>query len=414
MGTEKTTTLNSSAAKNLLTRNFIFLCLANLLSGIAYSIVLPQFTSVMVSVGFPKDKVALLNTIATFVTLFFIPIGSKLLDTDNRKYVGTVSFIIMAGGFFISAVSSNMVIVASGKVVMNVGFQIALISRMAMVSQVVETKYRGAGLSIWAMTTALGQVIGSAIGSPIKNLLGTTEMFYAATIGCAVSALFIFGMKISAPVPSEKKAQKTREGGFLSRYETAAIPAGVMNILFSMPYTTAITTYIVMFSSEQMNITNGAIYLSVYNFVNFIFRGVSARMLTKGGVRPAVTLGGLACILSVLCLTFLPGNIGFYSSAILWGMGFSLNQSSLTTYAVLGVDKSRLGAANSTYQTAGQINSLVAGVFITALFGVVGLRYIYLTMVIPMGIGFIFLVTWCYRDIAAKEARQKAAVAEKE
>lgn len=413
MAIEKANTLNNSAAKNLLTRNFIFLCLANLLSGIAYSIVLPQFTSVMVSVGFPKDKVALLNTIATFVTLFFIPVGSRLLDTYNRKYVGAGSFIIMASGFLISAVSSNMLIVASSKVVMNVGFQIALISRMAMVSQVVETKYRGAGLSIWAMTTALGQVIGSAIGSPIKNTLGTKEMFYAATIGCAVSALFIYGMTISAPITSEKKVQKTNEGNFLSRYEIAAIPSGVMNILFTLPYS-AITTYIVMFSSEQMNIANGAIYLSVYNLVNFIFRGVSARMLARGGIRPAVTFGGLGCILSMLCLTFLPGSIGFYSSAILWGMGFSLNQSALTTYAVLGVDKSRLGAANSTYQTAGEINSLVAGIFITALFGIIGLKYIYLTMVIPMGIGFIFLVTWCYKDIAAKEARQKAAGTKKE
>lgn len=411
MGTAKATTLNSSAVRNLLTRNFIFLCIANLLSGIAYSIVLPQFTSVMISVGFPKDKVALLNTIANFVTLFFIPIGSKLLDTYNRKYVGTVSFLVMAGGFFVSAVSQNMLIVASGKVIMNVGFQIALVSRMAMVSQVVETKYRGAGLSIWAMTTALGQVIGSAIGSPIKETLGTTEMFYAAAIACAVSALFIFGMGISAPAASEKRRTNDHKGSFFSRYEVAAIPSGVINILFSLPYT-AITTYIVMFSSEEMNIANGAIYLSVYNFVNFIFRGVSARMLTKGGIRPTVTLGGAACILSMLCLTFVPGGVGFYGSAILWGMGFSLNQSSLTTYAVLGVDKSRLGAANSTYQTAGQLNGLVAGVFITALFGLVGLQYIYLTMVIPMGIGFIFLVAWCYKDIAAKEARQGATETE--
>lgn len=412
MGKEKSIILNGTA-RNLLTRNFSLLCLANLLSGIAYSIVLPQFTSVMISAGFPKDKVALLNTIATFVTLLFIPIGSKLLDTYNRKYIGTVSFFIMAGGFFISAISSDMVIIASGKVVMNVGFQIALISRMAMVSQVVETEYRGTALSIWAMTTALGQVVGSAIGAPIKNMLGTTEMFYAATIGCAVSALLIFGMRISAPSVSEKKVQKNNEGSFLSRYEKASIPAGVMNILFTLPYT-AITTYIVMFSSEQKNIVNGAIYLSVYNFVNFIFRGVSAKMLRKGGIRPTVTLGGLACIMSMVCLTFLPGNIGFYGSAILWGMGFSLNQSSLTTYAVLGVDKSRLGAANSTYQTAGQFNSLFAGVFITALFGVVGLQYIYLAMVIPMAIGLIFLIAWCYKDIAKKETVQSDVAAKTE
>lgn len=404
MEKEKSTILNGTA-RNLLTRNFSLLCMANLLSGIAYSIVLPQFTSVMVSAGFPKDKVALLNTVATFITLLFIPIGSKLLDTYNRKYIGAVSFLIMAGGFLISAISSDMVIIAIGKVVMNVGFQIALISRMAMVSQVVETEYRGTALSIWAMTTALGQVIGSAIGKPIKDVLGTTEMFYAAAIGCAVSALFIFGMQISAPSVFEKKGSKSNGGGFLSRYEKASIPAGVMNVLFSLPYS-AITTYIVMFSSEYTDIVNGAVYLSVYNFVNFIFRGVSAKMLRKGGIRPTVTLGGLACIMSMICLTFLPGTVGFYGSAILWGMGFSLNQSSLTTYAVLGVDKSRLGAANSTYQTAGQFNSLFAGVFITAIFGVVGLQYIYLSMVIPMAIGFIFLTVWCYRDIDKKESLQ--------
>lgn len=390
--------MKSEIYKNLLSRNFILLLLVNLLAGIAYSIVLPQFTSVAIAVGFPKDKVAMINTVANLITIFFLPVFSFLLDRYNRKNMSAIGLLIMTAGYLMSAFSLNPWVVAAGKVVNNIGFQLALVSRMTLVSTIVEQKYRGAGLSIWAMTTAGGQIVGSAIGTPLLAMLGAKGMLCTSAITCLVSAVLSELMQIKA-VPAPRKSV---DGRHKISLEPAAIPAGIMNILYTLPYT-AITTYIVLFANEQLNFASGALYITLYNVVNFLFRGVSAGLLTKAGIRLPLILGGASCIMSMGVLYFVPNLLGFFLSAVFWGAGFSLNQSALTTYAVLGIPKERLGAANSTYQISGQLNGLFGGILITALFSVMGLKGIFLAMAGPMILGLLLFVVFFSSTVKQKE-----------
>lgn len=244
---------------------------------------------------------------------------------------------------------------------------------MAMLADVLPLSRRGEGMGWYGVfyTTTnvygpwLGLALADSFGLPVSFLVGA-----AVLLACAA---------VSALIVEDRRSVMQPVSRLISR--SALLPTSAF-----MSLTVAFSTlpaFLVLFA-RQRDLGNAGLF--------FVLNGlalVAGRWTAGWGVdrfgRPAVILPGFALSAAGMAmLAVAPGPALFYTSAVLFGIGFALGHTGLTILTVDRAPPSERGAAMATFTLAWDIGT-VGAFLLSFLADAINLRALFLAAsVLPL------------------------------
>ena len=121
------------------------------------------------------------------IAALLLPMG-RLSDILGRKIIYLLGFLVFTAGGFISAMSPNIELLISAKILQGVGSAMTQGTSMAMVISAFGDKDRGRALGLTMSVVGMGAVAGPAIGGFLVDSLGWESVLYT-TAGLGVASL---------------------------------------------------------------------------------------------------------------------------------------------------------------------------------------------------------------------------------
>ena len=121
------------------------------------------------------------------IAALLLPMG-RLSDILGRKIIYLLGFMIFTAGGFLSAMSPNIELLISAKILQGVGSAMTQGTSMAMVISAFGDRDRGRALGLTMSVVGIGAVAGPAIGGFLVDSLGWESVLYT-TAGLGIVSL---------------------------------------------------------------------------------------------------------------------------------------------------------------------------------------------------------------------------------
>ncbi|MCL5057020.1 MAG: MFS transporter [Actinobacteria bacterium] len=366
----------------LWTRNFILICLANLLVLTSFYILFPTLPVFIVRVlkGDESD-VGYIIGVLSLTAVLVRPLAGFLFDAVGRKKILVLAVI----GFSLVMVSYNLVtslaLLFALRALHGFTWGFTNTGSGTVASDVVPPQRRGEGLGYYGMSNTLAMAAGPGLGMYIISLTGFTQLFNMSFALAIAGSVCILAISYPENRP-QKKAVISLESFFepkvLSLYWiiffTAVVYGGIMSF---------VTLY-----GEHIGIKNAGTYFLAYAVTLLITRPLSGRYYDRKGPAGIMAAGFISIALSFVILFASKGLVMFLLSAATLGIGYGIVQPTTMAIIINRVAPFRRGAANSTYFSGIDLGMGLGSIMLGFLSKKVGLSYMYLScsliILIPM------------------------------
>jgi MFS family permease len=333
-------------AEKVWNRNFILLTLSNFLMCSAYYSLIATLP-VYLSSDMHANKRLVGITLACYIVASVIvrPFSGFALDRRGRKAIFLASLLFYAILFngYILAVTIFAVMVV--RFFHGLTWGITTTSNSTIAIDLIPPGKRGQGIGYFALSTTLGMAFGPVIGSYIFQFGGYFAMFLGGSVIGFVST-FLAGMILYPKLIPAKAPVAFR---WRTLFEpTTIIPA--LNLVFIMITYGGLLSFIALYGNE-IGIGHASGFFLVYAIGVGFSRFTSGKILDRDGPR-YVILGCLTLlIIGFPLLALVKNDWGFYSAAIILGVGNGVVFPTFQTMVNNMVPMNRRGAANSTLFT---------------------------------------------------------------
>jgi len=333
----------------LWTGSFIFACLANLLTGVAFyqiSVTLPFY----IIEHFNVDKSVMTYVLSSYVlaALFIRFFSGYLVDNFSRKKVYLISFIIFVSLFFGYTIASSILFLFVLRIFHGLAWGIITTSSSTLAIDLLPTQKRGEGIGYYGLMSTLAMSVGPIIGMYIYDYYPFNYIFYSALVFGIIGIILAFFIKdpnfekaINLPV-KEKEPFSINQFILIS-----AIPLAINILILEITYG-ALYTFGVMYGKE-LNIT-GASYMFLSIALGIASSRIfSGRLIDKGWINQ-VNLFGISSIAIGLFFIANPSFEWFYFiGSYFVGLGFGVSIPAFQTQFINMTTPEKRGSANSTF-----------------------------------------------------------------
>lgn len=367
-------------AHKLWTKNFILICMANLLIFTSFYFLLPTLPVFVVRVlKGDEGNVGYIIGVLSLTAVLVRPLAGFLLDAVGRKKILALAVI----GFALAMVSYNLVTSMALLFALRAlhGFTWGFTTTGAgtIAADVVPPHRRGEGLGYYGLSNTLAMAAGPSLGLYIINLAGFTHLFNISFGLALAGAVCILAISYRESSP-QKKAGISLETFFEPK---------VFSLSWIMFFTALVYGGIVSFITlygEQIGIKNAGTYFLAYAVTLMFIRPLAGRYFDKNGPARIMAAGFICIALSFVLLFVSKGLVMFLLSAVAMGIGFGIVQPTAMAMAINRVAPFRRGAANGTIFSAFDLGIGLGSILLGLLSKFVGLSFMYLTC------GFIILI----------------------
>lgn len=384
---------NASCGKTLFTLNFTFAWLATFLFYISSHLLLPTLPMYVLGLGGTEGDVGLVMSAFAMASVFMRLFAGQWVDRGGKKS------LMLAGALVYVASAALYVVVAQVKGLVAVrflhGLGIGMYSTAAssLISDSVPHHRRGEGLGYFMLATSLAMAVGPVVGVGMVERLSYRALFVAS--GVLAGIVVICTLLIAIP-PAEATGvpfQRARGGWPGKRgYEEGACAgcpdrsrrrgagrevfasiASLFGLEALFPSVTlglgsatygSIASFLAVYASSR-GIRNPGVFFTTFALSMFATRTFAGKISDRHG-RASVIAPGLAAIaLGMATLAGATTLASFVLAAVIYGIGFSVMQPTITALTVDYVPPGRRGTALGTllamYDVGVALGGVVAG-----------------------------------------------------
>lgn len=326
----------------ILTKDFLFLTMANLLMAIAFYFMTPVMALFMVDTfGAGEEEVGMVMFAFTIAAILIRPFSGYLLDSLNRYSVYMLSFVLFSVAFFGYPGVLSFVVLLLLRFSHGLTWGLISTAGYTLAVDLVSEKRRGEGLGIFGLSMNIAMAVAPSIALIISRKMGYDTLFYSAVGFCAIGFLFV--LRIGAP--DTQSVRKTFS--LKSMFEKRTFPVAFNVMLTQIPYG-GIISFVALYG-RGIGVVNSGIFFLLLSLSIVVARVISGRIFDKFGPRKVTLTGILLLIAGLLVIGLFATPAGFHCAALFLGLGFGIISPTFQAIANSGVPPERRGAANSTY-----------------------------------------------------------------
>lgn len=366
------------AKDKLFTSSFVFACIGNFLLFMGFYMLLPVLPMYLIErFSASKSEVGVVLACYTVAALAIRPFSGYMADMFDRKpvYLLAYSFFVL---FFISyPLVQSILIFALMRVLHGLAFGMVSTAGNTLIIDIMPSSRRGEGLGYFGIANNIAMATGPMVGLMLHEATGSfNTMFYVALL-CGLLG-FSFAVQIKAPhKPKYEKEPLSFDRFFLKK----GAKAGLCLLLLAIPYGMT-TSYMPLYANEVGVHTNTGFFFSLMAVGLIASRTFAGTLVDKGKITQVISTG-IAVVLTAFFLfsmlkpamNIVPNGVvstGFFSVAILLGVGYGMLFPACNTLFVNLAPNNRRATASSTYLTSWDVGigiGLVCGGNIGEMFG---------------------------------------------
>jgi MFS family permease len=283
-------------------------------------------------------------TLASYIVASVIvrPFSGFALDKLGRKTIFLVSLFLYAvlfNGYIIAYTVFGVIII---RFFHGLTWGITTTSNSTIAIDLIPSNKRGQGIGYFGLSTTLGMAIGPVIGSYIFQLGGYFAMFIGGSVIGLISTLLAGLITYPKLIPSKEN----NEFQWGKLFETTTlIPS--LNLIFIMITYGGMLSFIALYGKE-IGIVHASGFFLVYAMGVAFSRFSSGKILDKNGPKYVIMGCLILLIIGFPLLALMKNTWGFYSAAVILGVGNGVVFPTFQTMVNNMVPMNRRGAANST------------------------------------------------------------------
>ncbi|MBP1627106.1 MAG: transporter [Holophagaceae bacterium] len=357
----------------LWTRNFLLLCLSNLLLFCSFYALLP--TLPVLVVGPLKGNVGQVGLVIGITSILAVVtrlLSGYVFDTRGRKPIVLLALggiALVLGGYSLVGTVALLVLC---RALHGVVWGFAATGNLTMSTDVIPEARRGEGIGYFSLSNTLAMALAPAIGLWVMARWGFRPMCLGGLF-LALGSMACIALVSYVEPPTRKKTGALKWSDF---YEARVLSLSFQIFCMSFGYGGILSLIALHFKAFGSGSTG--IYFTLYALTLLALRPLVGKFYDHRGPNALMGPGLLALFACYLLLYLAKGLPYLLVSAVLLGVGYSIIQPMVMAMALQRVEVQRRAAANSNLFTALDLGVAVGSILLGCLADRIGLRLTFL------------------------------------
>ena len=372
----------------LWTKDFILICLVNLMTFTSFYFLLPTLPVFVVdALHGNESNVGFIIGVLTITAVIVRPISGYMLDTMGRKKILLIALV----AFAVTVLAYNLVYSLLALFALRAlhGFSWGFTSTGAgtIASDIIPRSRRGEGMGFYGLTNTLAMAVGPILSLFLLSRYGFNTLFTSGFLVAAIGLVSALGLT-SPEIKLNKEKRKLDLGDFI---EPRVLSLSATMFFVAVTYG-GIVSFITLYANE-LAVGNAGIYFLAYAISLLFVRPYAGKIFDKRGPVQVMAVGFGSLALAFVLLFMASGVVLFIISAVVMGIGFGIIQPTNMAMAINRVEPFRRGAANGTMMSAFDLGIGVGSIMLGLLSSKIGMSYMYLIcgfiVIIPASIFYL-------------------------
>jgi MFS family permease len=430
-------TKKAGCGETLFTRNFILTCFSTLLFYMSFHVLLPTLPMYVLGLGGTEGDVGLVMSAFAMTSVFMRPVAGRWVDRGAKKGLMLAGAVVYVTSGILYGVVSHVTGLVAVRLLHGLGMGMYSTAASSLVSESVPRHRRGEGLGYFLLATSLAMAVGPVVGVAITEAMSYSALFGASallagivvicvlfiaappaqSLGSPTTSAFTTRRQDRRPGPTEGGAFSEGNGarrmsprppwwrkalaGLVSFFGLEALFPSITLCFGSATYG-SIASFVAVYAGWR-GVRNSGVFFTVFALSMFVTRTFAGKISDRHG-RASVIAPGLAAIsLGMATLASSRSLSSFALAAVIYGMGFSVMQPTVTALTVDHVPAGRRGAALGTLMGMYDVGIALGGVAAGRIAERLPLDAVYWCMSGVGACGLIFFVCGYRRYCAVRQ-----------
>ena len=327
----------------ILTRDFLFICIANFFVFLGFQMTLPTIPLFVKELGGSDQMVGVIVGIFTFSALLIRPFAGHALESKGRGFVYMVGlgiFVVAVGTY---AFTASMFLLIMIRMVQGIGWGFSTTAGGTIATDLIPPKRRGEGMGYFGLSGNIALAFGPALGLTLVGIISFSKLFLI----CAAFGLIALLFSAKIHYKAVEQSPHTTNPVKFDIFEKTALQPSILLFFITLAFG-GIATFLPLHAIEQ-NVTGIQLYFLVFAIFIMISRTFAGKLYDRKGHQFIFLPGTSLIFISMLLLAWLPNITTMLIAAGLFGLGFGGVQPALQAWAVDRASHNRKGMANATF-----------------------------------------------------------------
>lgn len=338
------------------------------------------------SMNATSQFIGLISGMFGMMALFTRPFVGQMVDKENTRHLmfATTIILLLSNAILLVAVNPYFLLVARAFNGFGWGFGSTLC--MTTACNALPKEKMTSGIGIYTLAQTLAQVLGPSMAAKLIEI--TSYMFlYSITTGLMILAfVLIFISGLSGVTPTQRHYS-------FSIKEMFAVNAWVptlMTVCNSMVISS--NTAFILLYADSLGIKNVSYFFTIQAIVILCCRPILSKIMSDKNITKAIVFCEIIVVIGLLNLYWADSFLNIMISAVLFGFGIAGAQPALMSLCVDAVGENERGKATNTSYVGSDIGNFSGSYLAGLVAGLLGYRYIYLSICLPVILGLLVFV----------------------
>ena len=371
----------------LATKNFILLCLTNLLVFLYPYLLITTFPFYIKSLGGTEMTVGLVASLFSLTCMAARPLAGYVSDHYSRRLLLIAGLVVLVGvslGYALLPLLGAVLVLRMIHGLLN-GMVSTSLTTVACDS--VPASRFAEGMGFFGMMTALPMAVAPALGFWLMNGFGFRVMFLVCV--ALTAAALICSLNLRYRRVTRDPAQRISLSVF---FEKKALPAGLIIFLAFLPYA-GVSSFVALYS-EAKGLGGTGVFFILWAVASVGGRLIFGKYSDRNGENLPIILGNACFALGLLLMVLARELLLFDLGGLLYGGGFGVIAPAVQTMSVRSVPPERRGAASCTYLILMDLSGAAGGALCGALVTAFGYPAMFFLMILFCAASILLYRLW--------------------
>lgn len=336
-------------------RNFILACTGNFLLFFAFYLLVPILPIYLAETfSASKSAIGVILALYSLTALMIRPFSGFIVDSFPRKQVLMLCFFLFFAFFAGYLAAGTLLLFAIIRAMHGFSFGAVSVSMTTVAIDVMPPERRGSGIAYYGVANNLSMCIGPMTAMYMHQCGASYDLIFAlALIAAGIGLAIESGIKVR-----NRELVKDKEPLSLDRFWLGIAWRESFNLIFVSFSYGLLTTFLAIYGKEELSIEGGSgTFFLLFAIGIIVSRLAASHWINKGKITINITVGTAILVVGYLMFALWTDIEGYYSSAIIIGLGQGMFLPACQTIFINLAPNSKRGTANSTYLTSWDVGA---------------------------------------------------------